>query len=85
MNTIQEALDDLGDDVAGRLIELGIKGKKHQRFNCPIANYLKRLGFNGVEVGISEIDYCRAPHRTPVNVQHFIEKFDGGEYPELVE
>lgn len=88
------------EDVAQRLAELGITGQRDNDCACPIANYLVRVlpDAEYVQVGGGHA-YIRGVVRddlgyswpvvvhteTPDSITAFVEDFDGGIYPELIE
>jgi hypothetical protein len=99
--TIRQHLSQLGHNggrVANRLMELNIKGKRANKYCCPIANYLKQQEPNYKDLGLcvsSEVVQVRntdliLPTRIDLQpsfypVSDFIQAFDGGYYPELEE
>lgn len=73
-------------EIATLLAEEGIKGYRKVYYACPIANLVKSK--TGKEVGVTSFFYTLEPNvvRTPPeSVVEFIQAFDKGKYPELVE
>jgi hypothetical protein len=90
---VESALRDLGetaDDVAQTLIERGVRGIQGKADCCPVANYLR-----GAVPGLSpeilnDDDYTlvssdQVSLYVPLAVHVFVEEFDQGVYPLLVE
>jgi len=77
-------------DVAQILALGGHKGKPHNLWSCPVANYLRKQYPTATDVSVSktygEIWWHRESLRIPLSpaVQEFIHNFDRWEYPELV-
>ena len=92
---VQEALADLGstaDEVAASLRYRGIKGSIDDPCGCPIANYIKSLGYGYASVGGGFAYAARDDIRLateclplPGPVQQFIRAFDNRAYPDLNE
>lgn len=87
MNIVKD-LESLGctaDEVAKRLLELGITGARFNKICCPVANYLTRLHpdyhFRVVPTRV-EVDGLRVP--TTDAVMDFVARFDKGQFPDLV-
>jgi hypothetical protein len=81
-------LGDTAGEVAGRLHDLGIRGKPYEIAACPLAAYLHDHGYRwfvsghyatGVTSGTIQ------PVRLPLACVDFVERFDFGAYPDLVE
>lgn len=79
------ALGDTPRQIADNLNKLGIKGRIGSMCGCPLAEYIKKLGWPRTEV-------CRTTfqegigfprHMLPLACIRFIEYFDRGEFPEL--
>lgn len=98
MNTIQEVLHELGSselEVVESLKLFEIKGKPVWSIGCPIAKYLHLRGYLDVDVsrwnitvyGGWEGEVYRANQdvETPKPIHDFIDRFDRGDYPELIE
>jgi hypothetical protein len=88
-----QLLGGTSDSIAATLKEKGIKGKRGSSCNCPIANYLRKQGFVGVSVSRWEIDAAvgewgvdalTVTTHTSNPIHFFINRFDDGNYPELV-
>lgn len=80
------ALGDTEQAVAKKLEELDCKGT-HDSLDCPIANYLKRLGYEDIDVCPDDVfaskDNMPLGIETPLPVSNFITTFDDGGYPSL--
>jgi hypothetical protein len=91
------ALGTTAEEVANKLVSLGIKGNRERCRTCPIAQYLISNGVaswvvladgagGGVALGDvgGEVSYYRYPLSTyPLaSVRDFILAFDRGEYPQ---
>lgn len=82
-STIQGVLDELGagtdaDGVAQRLRDAGIKGRRTRANDCPVARYLQqRTGRSDLAVSGSGT--------MPAPVKEFIQRFDRGDFPDLVD
>jgi len=82
-------------EVAARLNELGIKGRRRTAQACPIACFLKKLGCGDLSVGTRRASFYEEPLRcsgrppTVIDfedpIEEFISAFDDGIFPELVE
>lgn len=80
------ALPDTADGIAAHLHAKGIRGVRENAEYCPIANWLRTLGFVGPYVAP---DYIAVDQEswsvpTPGPVADFATRFDRGEWPELV-
>jgi hypothetical protein len=95
--SLEELLLELGstaDNIAANLIEMGIEGIPKSYHGCPVLNYLRenhgldKLRISGGGAGPYYIyDYTNEidePVRPWKPLQKFLEKFDNGEYPELI-
>lgn len=84
------ALPDTADGIAAHLIALGRKGVPGDGCNCPVSNYLTGEGFHRVWVAASwtrayaEPSSGRQVVETPAHITEFVDRFDAGEWPELV-
>ena len=94
LDGVWEALIALGDDdqkVAAHLRGLGIKGRRTEACACPIANYLASIfgEMSTPEVDESSLRLLGWPHAgrlvMPSAIEDFVESFDLGWFPELVE
>lgn len=91
--TIKEALEllDAGDadGVAVVLHSLDANGRAGNALRCPLARALRQLtGRDRVCVGGGSADVFNAPFESaplPPAVNDFVDAFDAGQYPELVE
>jgi hypothetical protein len=96
---VEETLRQLGDNadaVAASLRERGVKGLVGLAEHCPIATLLRRT--YGADVDVIEVEsdsirvHCHGegPYESmwieppPPAVRDFVERFDGGEYSDLV-
>jgi hypothetical protein len=102
MTTIEEKvladLQDLGadsQDVADKLTQLGIHGKRVNTRGCPIYNYLKGkghdidfVGYDRAYIGelpdIGELSGSDESCALPSHISAFIRMFDEGMYPALI-
>jgi len=88
---MQQALSALGTDpksVYHTLKNLGIRGIPTNPCHCPIAHYLTQCGFVNVVVsGQLVIHTCEGDKWEPLSmaVIQFINNFDDGMYPDLLE
>jgi hypothetical protein len=90
MNNIEQDLAALGEtrqQVYEKLFQLGIKGKRHNSCQCPIARYLKSkehkiLGVSSTYIG-TPYSTGGKDIETPVIISAFIYDFDAGMYPDL--
>jgi hypothetical protein len=86
--TVEEALAALGKteaEIAESLVAGSWRGKPLDGCKCPIANYLKAMGFD-VAVDQERLTTDEGEEiETPDAVSEFIEAFDGGTYPNLIE
>ena len=80
------ALPDTADAIAARLGAHGCRGARENAEYCPVANWLRTLGFTGQYVAPDYIvvDQEARSVPTPGPVADFAERFDSGEWPELV-
>ena len=93
LDGVWEALIALGDEdqkVAAVLRSKGIKGRKNEACACPIANYLAEIfgEMSTPEVEESTVKFLGwgDDHmQLPDAVQDFVESFDLGWFPELIE
>jgi len=82
-------LGDSGKEIATKLLALNCKGVRCHMGQCPIATYLKSkdimvavsAAFVAPYVGARRADSMH----TPGPIATFIEAFDAGAFPELVE
>lgn len=87
--SLSQALAALPEDpvaIAARLGAQGCRGIRENNECCPIANYLTGLGFVGAwvdpeQIAVDDEDY---PVDTPPAVGEFVNRFDKGDWPELV-
>lgn len=88
---LRAALAELGeyepDQIAGILRSEGIKGHEHNGRCCPVANWLKKHGFDEPIVWpeSARLDGIAQRIDVPQSVHDFILKFDRREYPDLLE
>jgi hypothetical protein len=84
-------LPDTADGIAAYFIEQECRGKRRHASCCPVANYLTGIGYDDATVSRfdinvwtddSDIDEMEAA--TPEQVAEFVERFDQGEWPELI-
>lgn len=85
-----QALAVLGstpDEVADRLYEMGFRGRPNVYTDCPLARYLKEtLHYRWVGVSTLEIEISSGVlFHTPHVCGEFVELFDAGKWPLLVE
>ena len=98
MNTLEmklhQTLASLGDnaeEVAAFLLGQGCKGHKNSRSSCPVATYLHRMfdvhyvNVSGKNAFIAHGLHMAASIPMPESIQGFVELFDAGHFPELVE
>jgi len=80
------ALPGTADAIAARLGAQGCRGARENAEHCPIANWLRTLGFVGPYVAPDYIvvDQEERSVPTPGPVADFTIRFDDGEWPELV-
>lgn len=91
MATLMEDLQRLGsepDEIAGTLREIGICGEINEPEHCPIANYLKDLGYEHVSVALDDEGHLVASTaneetQIPAALSRFVNWFDRGLYREL--
>jgi len=78
-----EALGKTEQEVAKKLQELDCKGTSDAT-DCPVANYLKTLGYENVTVESDDVfadkDGKRGGTETPLQIAEFITSFDDGNY-----
>lgn len=86
---LEDAIKNLGFNsiqIRATIYNAGVKGRQQSVCNCPVANYLKSQGYRDVVAGT---DWCavkdQEPVITPNSVKDFMEKFDAGLYPELIQ
>src|ERR1041384_7287885 len=88
-----DALAQLGgtaEQYAAELARLGVTGARENCYRCPVANYLTvQLGLRDVQVDPEEIEVYlpgpdTEPFDTPKPVSEFVERFDAGEFDELL-
>jgi hypothetical protein len=92
LDQIKDLLDGLGDtpeQIADKLIRLGITGVKEDSASCPIANYFNSLGYDCC-AGITMLCFYEEANEWPVRrmllpevVSNFVQLFDSGSFPEL--
>ncbi len=94
MLSLDQALAELGDTadgIAETFTARGIKGVPGFAACRPIANYLTGAGFEDVEVDPSYLYAYLPDHgsqhvtKVPEGVVEFIERFDDGDWPELID
>jgi hypothetical protein len=89
--TICEALDDLpkdADEIASAFEEAGITGYMVEARRCPLAKYVtQETGFTVGVAGETVVPeaYFQVAVFLPRQIRKFVDKFDDGEYPNLVE
>jgi hypothetical protein len=91
------ALGSTADEVAAKLVSLGIKGDRNECRTCPIAQYLVSNGLeaysemkgegartHGLLFGVEASGYWwpLATHPQLTGVSNFILDFDRGQYPQ---
>lgn len=82
-------LPDTADGIAAYFIEQECRGIRDDGCHCPVANYLRGTGeFPSplVDPSYAYSDYSAddvESVRLPEHVAEFVERFDGGEWPEL--
>ena len=85
----REALAELPDDpdaIADVMRGYGIKGRQRDPDECVLARYLRDAVGEPVLCGFSFASYgFRQPAVIPENVSAFVERFDDGAYPDLIE
>lgn len=91
--TFLEAIQTLGEtpeSVMTALREKGIKGYRQMAGDCPVARYLKAMGFAHVTVASTASCYLNPEchnadetHHLPAGVKQWITDFDSGKYPEF--
>jgi hypothetical protein len=87
------SLGDAPDQVALNLKEGGFVGERDSAYCCPVARFLRaRAAADGVMVDdeLIQVEYLGIPVPTfstqpPTAVRQFIQQFDAGDWPELVE
>ncbi len=99
LDTFCSAMGNTAKEIGTYLQLLGIKGKQYSPCNCPIANALKRaklfetdftLKVNGDCVSVSywkenKTGIETVEYKLPIAVQCFINLFDAGQFPEVIE
>lgn len=82
-------LGTTADAIADRLRADGITGRVGNTGCCPVANWLKReTGCEDVTAGLTRVfvgGYLAPEVETPEPISVFMEWFDDGVYPDLVE
>jgi hypothetical protein len=76
-------LPDTADSIAVMLIEADCQGSPRNGRRCPMANYLRRLGFPTPFVQPDYVQLGGDMPSTSPHLREFIERFDDGEWPEL--
>lgn len=87
MISLEQALSELpdtADEIARMLIEADCQGRMRNGKCCPMANYLTRLGFVEPFVQPDYVQVNGAMPPTSSALEDFVERFDEGEWPELV-
>lgn len=84
---LRDALLSLGwsaDQVADTLRTRGVVGRQQTPYRCAVA---RGLGFDGYPRGVCETwaSIGKGMVRLPPPVREFVERFDRGEYPDLIE
>jgi hypothetical protein len=88
VRSLLDSLPKTPDKIAGFLQAEGIKGFRETASLCPIANYLRReLEYKAISIITTcvLIGNISGVVRLPEYVTDFVIKFDGDEYPFLVE
>lgn len=93
LDGVWEALTALGDEdqkIAAVLAAKGIKGKQREACACPIANYLAGIFGDKSTPEVEEntvklLGWGTDHMQLPDAVQDFVESFDLGWFPELIE
>ena len=82
---------DLGNSqssIRKSLQKMGIKGNQKYGDSCPLANYLHQQGFENICVD-GDVDLSDGSgdlvYHLPKAFHSFVEAFDQGKFPELVE
>lgn len=79
-------LPDTADGIAAYLTEQECRGKREDGDYCPIANYLRGIGFRDPHVGLAlafeGVHEAETVH-LPDGARRFVARFDEGEWPEL--
>lgn len=87
--TLEEAVNGLqfksSRDLAMMLAEKGIKGKKSHWTQCPLAKYIKEETGEDVRVTQEYIVATKDFLITPLPLIRFIQRFDHGDFPDLIE
>lgn len=85
-------LPDTADGIAAYFIEQECRGKQRFATCCPVANYLTGIGYDEATVSKFEINVWidddeagELEADTPDAIADFIQRFDQGEWPELVD
>lgn len=85
---LRAALKKLGFnpvEVARSLMDRGIKGKIHDSAHCPVSIYLQLAGAPPISIGRHCIDCKGFKIRIPGFIARFIQQFNAGHWPELIE
>lgn len=92
LRTVADLLRPLGnscDEIAQSLQRLGITGRRHDGYNCPIAKYFRTHRYPATSATLPSGLYNSIDGSIhgwwPAAVVNFIFQFDRGAYPELVE
>ena len=84
-----EALAGLGetpDEIAAMLLGAGYRGRTNDAYQCPCGSCLK--DHLGISVAVGSMRLTVAPkdsHSLAPQVANFIDLYDAGKYPELVQ
>ena len=86
MKTSQElevelaALGDSSEAVANALRSMGIKGRRRETCQCPLANYLRNISGEKIRVGYQTAGFVESNDRSAIRMpnacQNFIYNFD---------
>lgn len=79
-------LPDTADGIAAYLTEQDCRGKRDDGTCCPLANYLRGIGFLAPHVDPDvafEGVHDAATVRLPTGARRFVARFDEGEWPQL--
>lgn len=90
MKTLNEMLDELrgytsSEALAGLFHKEGITGKRANPNTCPVARYLSKSTGQTVQVFPFIVQTISAGIETPGVVTSFVDKFDRGDFPDLIE
>ena len=82
------ALGQDADEIAGRLKDLGYRGRRSVPGDCPVAHYLRESFHRRVRIGstfcsVGGANFVQFP--LPPAVMEFVDRFDGGAYSWLVD